>query len=93
MLQMSSLEVSTFGTLMLISILSQPSMLEWHMQSRKFSMTAIQLERLQQKSIEVLDDSWSPSSQLFPRKTVLPMAGNLKISSSPSWLGEGTIRL
>jgi hypothetical protein len=31
------------------------SMLEWHMQSRKFGMTAVQLELLQQKSIEVLE--------------------------------------
>ncbi len=30
------------------------SMLEWHMQSRKFSMIAAQLELLQQKSVEVL---------------------------------------
>jgi hypothetical protein len=31
------------------------SMLESHMQSRKFGMTAVQLELLQQKSIEVLE--------------------------------------
>jgi hypothetical protein len=31
------------------------SMLEWHMQSRKFGVTAIQVEILQQKSIEVLE--------------------------------------
>ncbi len=31
------------------------SMQEWHMQSRKFGMTAAQLELLQQKSVEVLD--------------------------------------
>ena len=31
------------------------SMLAWHMQSRKFGMTAIQLKLLQQKSIEVLE--------------------------------------
>jgi hypothetical protein len=39
------------------------SMLEWHMQSRKFGMTAVQFELLQQKSISVgvLQDN-------FPRK-------------------------
>ncbi len=40
------------------------SMLEWHMQSRKFGMTAIQLERLQQKSVEVLESFKST----FPEK-------------------------
>ena len=29
--------------------------LEWHMQSRKFSMIAAELERLQDKSVKVLD--------------------------------------
>jgi hypothetical protein len=50
------------------------SMLEWHMQSRKFRMTAVQLELLQHKSIEVLESFKST----FPEKTVLPMAGNSK---------------
>ncbi len=49
------------------------SMLEWHMQSRKFGMTAVQLELLQQKSIEVLESFKSTF-----KKTVLPMAGNSK---------------
>ena len=40
------------------------SMLEWHMQSRKFGMTAVQLELLQQKSIEVLESFKST----FPEK-------------------------
>ena len=40
------------------------SMLEWHMQSRKFGMTASQLELLQQKSIEVLESLKST----FPEK-------------------------
>ncbi len=41
------------------------SMLEWHMrQSRKFCMTAVQLELLQQKSIEVLESFKST----FPEK-------------------------
>ena len=40
------------------------SMLEWHMQSRKFGMTAAQLERLQQKSVEVLESFKST----FPEK-------------------------
>ena len=31
------------------------SMLEWHMQSRKFGMTAAKLELLQQKSVEVME--------------------------------------
>ena len=39
-------------------------MLEWHMQSRKFGMTASQLELLQQKSIEVLESLKST----FPEK-------------------------
>jgi hypothetical protein len=43
------------------------SMLEWNMQSRNFGMTADQLVKC-----------WSPSSPLFPKKTVLPMAGNSK---------------
>jgi hypothetical protein len=51
-------------------------MLEWHMQSRKFGMTADQLELLQQKSIEVLESF----KTTFPEKTVLPMAGNSKRS-------------
>ena len=29
--------------------------LEWHMQSRKFGMTAAELETLQEKSVEVLE--------------------------------------
>ena len=29
--------------------------LEWHMQSRKFGLTAAELERLQEKSVEVLE--------------------------------------
>ena len=40
------------------------SMLEWHMQSRKFGMTAVQLELLQQNSIEVLESFKST----FPEK-------------------------
>ena len=40
------------------------SMLEWHMQSRKFGMTAVQLELLQLKSIEVLESLKST----FPEK-------------------------
>ena len=40
------------------------SMLEWHMQSRRFGMTAAQLERLQQKSVEVLESFKST----FPEK-------------------------
>ncbi len=43
------------------------SMLEWHMQSRKFCMTAVQLELLQQKSIEVLKSFKST----FPEKHVV----------------------
>jgi len=31
------------------------AILEWHMQSRKFGMTAAKLELLQQKSVEVLE--------------------------------------
>ena len=31
------------------------NMLEWHMQSRQFGMTAVQLERLQQKSVVVFE--------------------------------------
>jgi hypothetical protein len=50
------------------------SMLEWHSQSRKFGMTAVQLELLQQKSIEVLESFKST----FPEKKVLPIAGNSK---------------
>ncbi len=40
------------------------SMLEWHMQSRKFGMTAAQLELLKQKSVEVLESFVST----FPTK-------------------------
>jgi hypothetical protein len=40
------------------------SMLEWHMHSRKFGMTADQLELLQQKSIEVFESFKST----FPEK-------------------------
>jgi hypothetical protein len=40
------------------------SMLEWHIQSRKFGMTAAQLELLQQKSVEVLESFVST----FPKK-------------------------
>ncbi len=40
------------------------SMLEWPMQSRKFGVTAFQLELLQQKSIEVLESLKST----FPEK-------------------------
>ena len=40
------------------------SMLEWHMQSRKFGITAAQLELLQQKSVEVLQSFVST----FPTK-------------------------
>ena len=41
------------------------TMLEWHMQSRKFGMTAVQLERLQQKSVE----AWSLLNQHFLKRT------------------------
>ena len=40
------------------------SMLEWHMKSRKFGMTAAQLEELQLKSVEVLESLTST----FPNK-------------------------
>ena len=40
------------------------AMLEWHMQSRKFGMTAAKLELLQQKSVEVLESFVST----FPEK-------------------------
>ena len=36
-------------------IAAHTATLEWHMQSRKFSMTAAELVRLQEKSVEVLD--------------------------------------
>ena len=38
-----------------ILIAAHTATLEWHMQSRKFSMTAAELVRLQEKSVEVLD--------------------------------------
>ncbi len=57
---------------------AQVSMLEWHMQSRKFGMTAVQLELLQQKSIEVLESFKSTLPGVSLKKTVLPMAGNSK---------------
>jgi hypothetical protein len=34
---------------------SHVATLEWHMQSRKFGMTAAELERLRSKSVEVLE--------------------------------------
>ena len=36
-------------------IAAHTATLEWHMQSRKFSMTAAELERLQDTSVEILD--------------------------------------
>jgi len=40
------------------------TMLEWHMQSRKFGMTAAQLETLQRKSVELLESL----TATFPEK-------------------------
>ena len=45
-------------------VVAHVSMFEWHMQSRKFGMTVVQLERLQRKSVEVLESSKST----FPEK-------------------------
>jgi hypothetical protein len=49
---------------MISTVEAHVSMLEWNMQSRKFGMTAIQLERLQQTSIEELESFKST----FPEK-------------------------
>jgi hypothetical protein len=55
------------------------SMLEWHMQSRKFGMTAAQLELLQQKSVEVLESFVST----FPTNNVKANSERLEIQKGP----------
>ncbi len=56
------------------------AILEWHMQSRKFGMTAAKLELLQQKSVEVLESLVStlptlyvcPVENVFSRVPLIP---------------------
>ena len=60
------------------------SMLEWHMQSRKFGMTAAKLELLQQKSVEVMESFVCT----FPEKN--GVKNGWKFEKGPQHFAQGT---